>query len=247
VTGAHTAGWNSGTMGIAVLGTYTSVGIPNAARTSLVNHLAWEAERHSIDPLVTRTFTNPSSGAQKSNPTISGHRDWKATECPGDRLDAALPGIRRDAAARLATQTKTFTPSAAAISRGTTSSSVADLTSDDDAYYAVTSVQPSWLHVADWYGVTNVDVTGVKKLTLAYKGFATASVTQYLYAYNFGNRAWQRISSATASTTEKTFTWSTTNPRPFISTSNEIRFRVRSTDDGSFTANGDLMQFRVDY
>ncbi|MDP8956555.1 MAG: N-acetylmuramoyl-L-alanine amidase [Actinomycetota bacterium] len=247
VSGAHTGGWNSGTMGIAVLGTYTSVRIPKAARSSVVNHLAWEAERHSIDPLATKTFTNPSSGARKSNPTISGHRDWTSTECPGDKLDAALPGIRRDVSVKLATQTKSFPPSSVVVRRGTTASSVADLASNDDAYYSVTSVQPRSLHVADWYGVGTIDVAGVKRLTLTYTGSATSSVSQYLYAYNFSNRAWQKVSSATLSTTERTFSWSTTNPRPFISGSGESRFRVRSTDDASFTSNGDVMQFRVDY
>ena len=247
VTGAHTGGWNSGTMGIAILGTYTSVAIPSAARRSLVNHLAWEAERHSIDPLATRTFTNPSSGAQMSNPTISGHRDWKATECPGDTLAASLPAIRRDVSASLATQTKSFAPSSVVVSRGTTSSSPPDLASDDEAYYSVTAVRPSTAYVADWRGSVEIDVTGVKRLTFTYTGSATSSVSQYLYAYNFANRAWQRFSSATLSTTEKTFTWSTTSPRSFISASNELRLRVRSTKDSSFASNGDLMQFRVDY
>jgi N-acetylmuramoyl-L-alanine amidase-like protein len=247
VTGAHTLGWNSGTMGVAILGTYTSANIPQAARSSLVSHLAWEADHHSIDPLATKTFTNPSSGDQKSNHTISGHRDWKATECPGDKFYAGLPSIRRDVAARLATQTKSFAPASTVVTRGTTSSPPADLASDDGVFYQVTAAQPSSAYVTDWFGAAHIDVTGVKRLTTTYRGSDSASVSQKLYVYNFSTAAWQNVSSATVSTTERAFTWATTNPRPFISSSGESRFRVRSTKDASFTSSGDLMQFEVNY
>ena len=101
VTGAHTGGWNSGTMGIAVLGNYQEVPLPEPARLALVGHLAWESERHLLDPLATSTFTNPSGGGSKTTPNISGHRDWSATACPGVNLYAVLPAIRQEVAARV--------------------------------------------------------------------------------------------------------------------------------------------------
>jgi hypothetical protein len=100
VTGAHTGGWNSGTMGIAVLGNYEEVPLSEATRTALVEHLAWESERHLLDPLATSTFTNPAGGGSKTTPNISGHRDWSATACPGENLYAVLPTIRQEVAAR---------------------------------------------------------------------------------------------------------------------------------------------------
>ena len=102
VTAAHTGGWNSGTMGIAILGDYRTATVPSAARQALVDHLAWESERHAIDSTATSTFTNPVSGEQKTTPNISGHRDWAATECPGGTLYDDLPAIRQDVAARVA-------------------------------------------------------------------------------------------------------------------------------------------------
>jgi uncharacterized protein with LGFP repeats len=99
VTGGHTAGWNSGTMGIAILGNYVSTPIPGPARQALVQHLAWEAERHGLDPVATSTFTNPAGGGTKTAPNISGHRDWTATECPGETLYRVLPEIRQEVAA----------------------------------------------------------------------------------------------------------------------------------------------------
>lgn len=100
VTGAHTGGWNSGTMGIAVLGNYEEVPLSEATRGALVEHLAWESERHLLDPLATSTFTNPAGGGSKTAPNISGHRDWSATACPGQNLYSVLPTIRQEVAAR---------------------------------------------------------------------------------------------------------------------------------------------------
>jgi hypothetical protein len=103
VTGAHTGGWNSGTMGIAVLGNYEQVPLSEATRAALVEHLAWESERHLLDPLATSTFTNPAGGGSTTVPNISGHRDWSATACPGKHLYALLPTIRQEVAARTGT------------------------------------------------------------------------------------------------------------------------------------------------
>jgi hypothetical protein len=103
VTGAHTGGWNSGTMGIAVLGNYEEAPLPEPSRAALVDHLAWESERHLLDPLATSAFTNPAGGGSKTVANISGHRDWSATACPGLNLYAALPSIRQEVAARVGT------------------------------------------------------------------------------------------------------------------------------------------------
>jgi hypothetical protein len=40
--------------------------------------------------------TAPDSAA--AAPVISGHRDWLATECPGERLYARLPELREQVA-----------------------------------------------------------------------------------------------------------------------------------------------------
>ena len=105
VTGAHTQGWNSGTVGIAMLGTFTDQDVTPAARRALESMLAWEASRNDIDPQATQSFTNPVSGAVITTPNIAGHRDYAATACPGDSFYATLPTIRNDVAALIAGQT----------------------------------------------------------------------------------------------------------------------------------------------
>src|SRR5215211_3713973 len=98
VTAAHASGFNSGTVGIALPGTLTSRDPAPAARDALERFLAWEAERNGIDPLGSSLYVNPVSGTEKAFANIAGHRDVNSTECPGDRLYAALPSIRSAAA-----------------------------------------------------------------------------------------------------------------------------------------------------
>ena len=111
VTAAHAQGYNSGTVGVALLGTLTNVDAAAAARDSLERMLAWKAERHRIDPLGSSMYTNPVNGSQRTFANISGHRDLVATECPGATFYATLPALRRAVAARtVPTPTPTPTP-----------------------------------------------------------------------------------------------------------------------------------------
>lgn len=124
-------------MGIAVLGTYTDAVVPTSARGALVDHLAWESDHHGLDPLAVTLYTNPVSGAQKLIDNISGHRDWVATECPGETLYRDLPSIRQDVAAKV---------SATSSARDTTApTSPADLT----ATAGRRKVSLSWTASAD--------------------------------------------------------------------------------------------------
>jgi hypothetical protein len=103
VTGAHAQGYNSGTVGIALLGTLTSHDATPAARSALERLLAWESDHHAIEPQGASPYTNPVSGTQATFPNIAGHRDVGATECPGGTFYATLPIIRSDVAAMLGT------------------------------------------------------------------------------------------------------------------------------------------------
>ncbi len=113
VTAAHVQGYNSGTVGIALLGTLTNVDATAAARDAVERMLAWKAERHGIDPLGSSLYTNPVNGTQRTFANIAGHRDLAATECPGGTFYATLPALRQAVATRIApTPTPTPTPPA---------------------------------------------------------------------------------------------------------------------------------------
>jgi hypothetical protein len=101
VTGAHAQGFNSGTVGVALLGTLTSRDATAAARDALERLLTWEAYSTGLDPEASSTFVNPVSGQQATFPNIAGHRDVGATECPGSVFYSTLPSIRADVAARI--------------------------------------------------------------------------------------------------------------------------------------------------
>ena len=101
VTGAHVLGFNSGTVGIALLGTLTNQDATPAARDALTRLLAWIAGGHGLDPHGSAPYTNPVSGTQATFSNIAGHRDVAATECPGGVFYATLPTLRDEVAALL--------------------------------------------------------------------------------------------------------------------------------------------------
>lgn len=102
VTAAHAYGFNSGTVGIALLGTLTNQDATPAARNALEQLLAWDSDHHRIDPQGSSLYTNPVNGSQKTFANIAGHRDVAATECPGGVFYSTLPQIRSDVAAMIA-------------------------------------------------------------------------------------------------------------------------------------------------
>jgi hypothetical protein len=106
VAGSPVANFNSGSVGVSLLGNFQNVTPSPASRRALAELLAWEADRHKIPPRGTHTFRSPASGATRRLRRIAGHRDAGHTACPGRRLYERLPSIRRDTAAIIGDQPK---------------------------------------------------------------------------------------------------------------------------------------------
>ncbi|MEQ8677689.1 MAG: N-acetylmuramoyl-L-alanine amidase [Aggregatilineales bacterium] len=117
--GAHFSCMNSRTMGIAMIGTFSSQSPTQNALRSLERLLAWKADSLNISPLNT-SYHSPSALNLRN---ISGHRDGNSspygcpggTVCPGDVLYGLLPQIRNNVQAIVqnaatATPTPTTTP-----------------------------------------------------------------------------------------------------------------------------------------
>jgi hypothetical protein len=68
--------------------------VPSAAKSSLEQVLAWETDRHDLDPLGHHLYESPESSVRRWLPVIAGHRDAGQTACPGRYLYADLPAIR---------------------------------------------------------------------------------------------------------------------------------------------------------
>ncbi|WP_186001631.1 peptidoglycan recognition family protein [Streptomyces sp. IB201691-2A2] len=96
VTGFHTAGFNSGNIGIALLGDFTEIPPTTAMRRSLTRLLASLAKAHRLDVQSPVAYRNPASGTAKRVPAVAGHRDWIATDCPGTTTYMNLGPIRSE-------------------------------------------------------------------------------------------------------------------------------------------------------
>ena len=57
VGGAHAAGFNTGSAGIAVLGTYSGTDITSSARSALVKLISWRLDVAHVDPLKSLTYS----------------------------------------------------------------------------------------------------------------------------------------------------------------------------------------------
>jgi flagellar hook assembly protein FlgD len=104
VVGAHAEGFNTGSTGVSVLGTYTSTKISSAARAALVKLLAWRLDVAHVDATSGLKWVsggNPEypAGTVVSLRAIAGHRDTGPTTCPGAALYGQLPGLRTAVAA----------------------------------------------------------------------------------------------------------------------------------------------------
>jgi hypothetical protein len=105
VGGAHAQGFNTGSTGVAVLGTYSARDITTAARAALVKLISWRLDVAHVDPATVLTFVSYGSnrfaaGTPVRLRGVSGHRDTALTSCPGAVLYGRLGEIARAAAAR---------------------------------------------------------------------------------------------------------------------------------------------------
>ncbi|MEU7066453.1 peptidoglycan recognition protein [Streptomyces sp. NPDC046161] len=103
VLGAHTMGFNTNSMGVAVIGTFTSTAPPAAAVKAVAGLTAWKLGLFGVDPRAKTTLTSGGGnrfekGTKVRMNVISGHRDGFATECPGRRLYDQLPPTRTTSA-----------------------------------------------------------------------------------------------------------------------------------------------------
>ncbi len=106
VVGAHVYGFNTGSTGVSVMGTFTDEAPPAAAVAALERLLAWKLALSGLDPAGTATLTcgaadKYAKGAVVAFPVIAGHRDANFTECPGSSLYALLPEVRGNVSGRV--------------------------------------------------------------------------------------------------------------------------------------------------
>ena len=102
VVGAHALGFNTGSIGIALIGTYGGTQPSKAAQDAIARLIAWRLDLAHVDP--TSFLTVISGGSERYASgipvvlnAVSGHRDTGFTECPGDALYAKLDALAASA------------------------------------------------------------------------------------------------------------------------------------------------------
>jgi N-acetylmuramoyl-L-alanine amidase len=98
VIGAHAQGFNTGSVGVSVLGSYGSTAPSAAAQAAIARLLAWRLDLAHVDPTSSVTWTSLGSptfpaGTPVLVAAVSGHGQLGATACPGAKLLSKLPAI----------------------------------------------------------------------------------------------------------------------------------------------------------
>ena len=99
VIGAHAGGFNTGSTGVSLMGTFTSATPSTAMINSLKRLLAWKLDVHHVPAVGTVVMTSGGStrypaGRNVTLNRISGHRDTSQTSCPGAKTYYQLDSIR---------------------------------------------------------------------------------------------------------------------------------------------------------
>lgn len=100
--GVHSGGFNTNTIGIAIIGEFTGTVPPDEALRSVAQVAAWKLATFVRDPLGTTVLTAREGsthpvrkpGWKGSLPVIMGHRDVASTACPGQKTYDRLGTIR---------------------------------------------------------------------------------------------------------------------------------------------------------
>jgi hypothetical protein len=103
VVGAHAEGFNTGSVGVALLGSYGDAQPTGQALDAIASLLAWRLDVGHVDPLSRLSWVSGGNarfptGAPVPLAAVSGHRDTGQTACPGNALYRQLPAIARKAA-----------------------------------------------------------------------------------------------------------------------------------------------------
>jgi hypothetical protein len=90
VIGAHAAGFNTGSIGVSVMGNFDIADIPAVAVESVARVVAWKYDLHGIDARASRTI---SQNGRSINVTTA-HRNVGSTACPGRYFYAKMGSLR---------------------------------------------------------------------------------------------------------------------------------------------------------
>lgn len=102
VIGAHAAGFNTGSVGVSIIGNYVGVAASPAALEATSRVVGWRLWAYNVSPTGRADITSLGSntipaGTVVNLPRVVGHRDVGATACPGS-IYGSLGSVRNRAA-----------------------------------------------------------------------------------------------------------------------------------------------------
>lgn len=153
VAGDATGGNQGFTQLVAIIGDYNAAHPTQASLTSLVQLLAWLADRYGISTAAGSEVTFTSRGSNKwpagtsvTTSTITGHRTMSKTTCPGDNLYSYVAGglmadvdAVRSGGSPSPSTTTTTAPTTTTTKAATTTSEAATTTSETTTTTAATT------------------------------------------------------------------------------------------------------------
>lgn len=102
VIGAHAAGFNTGSVGVSVIGNFVGVSTPAVVLERVSQVIGWRLGAYGLDPRSNGSF-RAGSGSTRFPvdsslvlPRVVGHQDVGQTSCPGSIL-GSLPSVRNRA------------------------------------------------------------------------------------------------------------------------------------------------------
>jgi len=207
ISGAHTSGLNTESMGVSVLGTFSNVDPGQAVIDSLIKLLGWKLSLFGVDPLGSSIVR--SAGGDYADPgemvdlhNISGHRDNQQTACPGNVLYGRIGEVRTGAAEMVpvfGTLTPTYTLDAIGITGWTIdrfaprSPTTVDISIDDTPPISIIADAPhpgldesyptaGIAHGFDHTVPIDIDTTSIRVHTSAADGRTTKLMDLHLFA-----------------------------------------------------------------
>lgn len=102
---AHARGFNRGTLGISVLGDYSSVYAPDSVLDTMAEVIAWKFEAGGVDMRTSSGMISPGTASRPRGqrlPRVFAHRDVGDTTCPGHNIYRRMSALNADVAARMA-------------------------------------------------------------------------------------------------------------------------------------------------
>ena len=133
------------------------------------------------------------------------------------------------------------------------SGSLRGLYANDRSRLEVSSTRTKAGYVSSLYAHASISArqrTGLRKLSIAYDGnMSRRGTTVTLMAYRWSTRSWVTIDKPRRGTTsDRGFMWTAPSaPRNYVSSSGQVRLRVKAQRSGAFRTRTDLVRFAVEY